>query len=124
MTKSNTSVHDVADAICSYYRIDIDDLRSLKREADIVKARALSSYICRRKTTASYTDIGNYINRDHATIIHHNKKMEYMTKDETEDYFNILQLIDPHVKNPILASMTALGRYFYIIRNTEFAIWN
>lgn len=50
------------------------DLNSKKRSRDIVDARTMYCYIAKQLTDASTTSIGKVINRDHATVLHHNKK--------------------------------------------------
>lgn len=125
MTKSNTTVEDVAKAVCLYYGTTMAELSSLSRRSDVVRARAMYFYACRMQTTESTSRTATLIDRDHSTAVHHFKKYNgWMTKDEQEDYDEIVKIPNEITDNKLLDSFSNLGRYFPILENVEFAVWN
>lgn len=125
MTKSNTSADDVARAVCLYYGTTMAELSSLSRRSDVVRARAMYFYTCRMHTTESTDRTASLIDRDHSTAVHHFKKYNgWMTKDEQEDYDEIVKILNELTDNKVLDSFNNLGRYFGIIKDVEFAVWN
>ena len=61
-------------AICKVYNVTPDQLRAGNRKKEIVRVRAIYFYLS-RELKFSTTDAGLYVGRDHATVIHHNKKI-------------------------------------------------
>lgn len=63
--------------ICRELQMDFDEVKNKKtREKEFVYARHLYGYFCRKYTIESLKNIGNFINKNHATIIHSNKTIE------------------------------------------------
>jgi len=77
---AKVSVYDVdtsdvtIEAICGYvfehFNVSIEDVRSTSRLAFIVTPRHVAMYFCVLLTTSTRTNIGRYLNRDHATVTH------------------------------------------------------
>lgn len=63
--------------VANYYQISVDDLRSKKRNKEIVEPRHLAMYLCNSLVHMTYTDIGEaFGKRNHATVIHACNKIE------------------------------------------------
>ena len=63
---------DILEAVCDYFEIGPDDIRSNRRHADLVKVRSVYINLAHELTHASQPAIGRACgNRDHTTIIHH-----------------------------------------------------
>jgi len=53
----------------------IKDISIRNRKEKFVEARAIYGIVARQNTDFGYCQIGKKINRDHATILHYNKKI-------------------------------------------------
>lgn len=73
-------------AVSSVTNISEKDILSKSRLKDVVFARHLFIYLSCEKTSNTLKKIGNYINRNHATIIHGNKKILYELQYYPEVY--------------------------------------
>jgi chromosomal replication initiator protein len=65
------SIRSISDAVTDYYRISLDELRSKRKTAELVRARQVAMYLCRKYTSNSLKKIGDdFGGRDHSTVIH------------------------------------------------------
>ena len=62
--------------VIEHCRVTIQQLRSDNRAQALVKARHLIFYFMREYTTLSTTEIGAFLFRDHATVIHGSKSVK------------------------------------------------
>lgn len=71
---TNTALHiqKVLELVCSTCDVSIDDVKSRKRNREIVEARQIYAMLIMNFSTIkiSKTEAGKAINKDHATIIH------------------------------------------------------
>ncbi len=73
--------------VCDHFQITEADIKSKKRNADIVLPRQIIMYLCRQMTDASQTKIAQLLGKnDHTTVIHGAKKIEEML--ETDESLN------------------------------------
>lgn len=63
-------------------------LRLKNRKIEYVEARCIFCYIAKEKLKFTYTGIGRYLEKDHTSIIHMNKRARNLL--ETDDKFMIL----------------------------------
>lgn len=68
-----STMRGIAAYICQQYGVTMEHLRGECRDSEFVKARAEFS-IRAVAIGKSYSEIGRFLNRDHATIMHHVKK--------------------------------------------------
>ncbi len=67
------------------------DLMSKSRVRRIVEARMVFANIFMKYTMSTATKTGEYINKDHATILHYNKRFDYVIKVDKDLYELYLQ---------------------------------
>ena len=68
---------DVESAICEFFGVAADDLRSDNRARTLVQPRMLAMYLSRRLTRSAYSEIGSYFGgRKHTTAIAAEKKID------------------------------------------------
>ncbi|OWY22301.1 chromosomal replication initiator protein DnaA [Sphingobacteriales bacterium UPWRP_1] len=53
-----------------HYRVTLNDIKGKSRKREIVIARHVSMFLCRKITGKSLTEIGRDFNRDHTTVMH------------------------------------------------------
>lgn len=63
----------IIQTVCKTWDRSLDDVCGKSRKQDVVYTRMTIAYFLRQYTKLSTTEIGNLINRDHATIIHYLK---------------------------------------------------
>jgi len=67
---------DVESAVCEFFGVAADDLRSDNRARTLVQPRMLAMYLSRRLTRSAYSEIGSYFGgRKHTTAIAAEKKI-------------------------------------------------
>ena len=55
--------------VCKKYNVTEDDLKSTKRTQSIANARHIAIYLLKKVTDLSHKEVGNILNRNHATVI-------------------------------------------------------
>jgi chromosomal replication initiator protein len=96
--KEDITIDDIIKTVSSKTGVKISDIKSPKKNKNIVLARQISMYLSRKLTHASFPDIGEKIGgRDHSTIIYANNKlkrvleMDVKIKDIVDEIENILK---------------------------------
>lgn len=71
------TLQDILRAVCVEYNVSPDDITSKKRTADIVEARQVIMYLCRKLTQTPLDAIGKALGgRDHTTVLYGVNKVE------------------------------------------------
>lgn len=61
----------------NYYEVDIDELcHSASRRKELIKAKHIAMYSCKKLTRLSLGAVGRLFNRDHATVLHAIRSVE------------------------------------------------
>ena len=63
----------IIQTVCKIWNVSLGDVCGRSRKRDVVYTRMTIAYFLRQYTKLSTTEIGNLINRNHATIIHYLK---------------------------------------------------
>jgi chromosomal replication initiator protein len=97
--KEDINIDDIMKTVASKTGIKISDIKSPKKNKNIVLARQIAMYLARKMTTASFPDIGDKIGgRDHSTVIYAHNKLKKMLETDlkikslVEDIEDILKL--------------------------------
>jgi hypothetical protein len=77
-------VKHVLRAVCSFYRVSIDEIKSDRRYNRIARPRQVAAYLARTLTTASWGQIGKVLRRDHTTVMYACRKLAPTAKDDPE----------------------------------------
>lgn len=83
--KAEMTIEDIIKAVGVKFSIKISDIKSHKKNKNLVLARQVSMYLAREMTSASYPDIGTKVGgRDHSTVIYaHSKIKKILAMDKT-----------------------------------------
>lgn len=96
-TNKNVNLNQILKAVCNYYSVKLEDVKSPKRTKELVLPRHTAMYLIYDITKTPYTTIAQIFGgRDHTSILHGIKKIEeeLKTKPKTkQDIANILQSI-------------------------------
>ena len=77
----------------AYFGLTIEDLQGPSRTRVLVTARQIAMYLCRELTDASLPQIGKLFGgRDHATVIHANKKIGALMAERRAIYNQVTEL--------------------------------
>ncbi len=81
---SRITPEKIMDVICNHYGISIDDIKSSKRNKELVHPRQMIMYLCRSMTSATYKEIAALLGgRDHSTIMYGERSItDLLEKDE------------------------------------------
>ncbi len=62
---------NIINVVCDHYSVSIEDIKSSKRNKELVHPRQMIMYLCRSMTNATYKEIASYLGgRDHSTIMY------------------------------------------------------
>ena len=95
MNNKNKALDNIMETVCLYYNVDEKDVLSKSRLFELVTARHMFCILARRHTSSSYIYIGKYINRNHATVIHGENKINtlYTVDKDTRRELNTLEML-------------------------------
>jgi len=92
-----TTIDNIQKTVAEYYNIRVSDLLSKKRNRSITRPRQIAMSITKELTNHSLPEIGDaFGGRDHTTVIHANKKVALLKKEDLriiEDCENIHRLL-------------------------------
>jgi chromosomal replication initiator protein len=77
-------IETIIQIVSEFYHIDINLLKSKKKNGPVVRARQLSMYLCSKMTDKSLKVIGDMFNRDHSTVINSINKISDIEKSDAE----------------------------------------
>lgn len=76
------SIELIQETIAKYFNISVNDLKGVKRSADVTVPRQIAMYICRNVAGQPLTVIGaKFGKRDHSTVLHACSKIENEIKE-------------------------------------------
>ena len=84
----------IVNMVAEHFHVNVDDIRSNKRNNEIVVPRQIAMYLCTTMTSVGLKKIGSEIGgRDHSTVLHGSKKIsdELKTSDDMRKTIEILQ---------------------------------
>jgi chromosomal replication initiator protein len=85
----NLTIEEIQRIVCEYLDIPEDLVRDKTRKREVVRARQIAMYFCKKLTQHSLKTIGlHFGGRDHSTVIHANNTVE--DQMETDDQFHSL----------------------------------
>ncbi len=65
------TIESTIKSVCDYYQVRPEQLKSRRKTADLVRARQVAMFLCRKHTPKSLKAIGTELGgRDHSTVIH------------------------------------------------------
>ena len=105
MNREVKALDAIMTMVCRYYSIDKNVVLSKKRDREIVMARHMFCWMSRRYTRSTFKLMGEYINRDHATVIHSVRKVEDLMDFDRELKYDRDTIVD---MNPQLNDINSL----------------
>jgi chromosomal replication initiator protein len=84
----------IISVVAEHFHITEDDIKSNKRNTEVVFPRQIAMYLCSNMTSVGLKKIGSEMgNRDHSTVLHGSKKIasEIKTSDSTRNIVEILK---------------------------------
>ncbi|MBM4272520.1 MAG: chromosomal replication initiator protein DnaA [Deltaproteobacteria bacterium] len=92
------TVEEILKTVAQKLNVKTSDIKSQKKNKNLVLSRQIAMYLARKITSASFPDIGNKIGgRDHSTVIYANNKMKKVLEENTK-----LREIVQDIENAIL----------------------
>ncbi|MHC4294488.1 MAG: chromosomal replication initiator protein DnaA [Planctomycetota bacterium] len=84
-TKREVTIEHILNAVTSRFSVRLADLQSKKRSRSIAFPRQICMYLARTLTRHSLEEIGGYFGgRDHTTVLHANKMIERLRKEDAQ----------------------------------------
>jgi chromosomal replication initiator protein len=88
-TPNKITPQHIMDVVCEHLNVKPEEIKSKNRREEIVIPRQIVMYLCSKYTDCSSTKIGEFLGKDHSTVLHGVSKME----DDLEN--------DPNIKNKV-----------------------
>ena len=80
---TSLSVEQVLDAVCGHFGLTPEQVLSSGRRQDLVFARQVAMFLCRRHLGLSFPELGRaFGGRDHSTALYSCRKIEQLQKDD------------------------------------------
>jgi len=96
--QSNLTIEDIQHIVCEYLNIDEERVRGKTRKREVVRARQIAMYFCKRLTQNSLKTIGlHFGGRDHSTVIHANNTVEERLESD-EQFHNTVEEIERKIE--------------------------
>jgi len=75
--------------IASVNRVTVADIQSKSRRAEVIAAKRMVCFYLRSHSTMTLSSIGNILNIDHATVLHHTRiHKEMVSKNKKGNFVN------------------------------------
>ena len=75
--KEDVTIEEIIRTIAAKLNVKVSDIKSQKKNKNLVLARQIAMYLARKLTALSFPDIGEKVGgRDHSTVIYANNKMK------------------------------------------------
>ena len=78
--KDESELARILRVVCYVNEVDIAAVKGKQRHQELVTAKREYGYLARKLTKHSLAEIGAEINRDHANVLHHNRKVNNWLK--------------------------------------------
>jgi chromosomal replication initiator protein len=89
--RARITLEEIQRRVADYFKIDLTEIRGIRRQRSIIYPRQVAMFLCRRLTEASLPEIGRaFGGRDHTTVLH---AVEKIAQDITQDLHK-KQLLD------------------------------
>jgi len=83
--KREITIDEIIKAVGKKFNLRVGDIRSRKKNKNLVLSRQIAMYLSRKLTNNSFPDIGEKIGgRDHSTVIYSNNKIKNMMEKDYE----------------------------------------
>jgi chromosomal replication initiator protein len=74
--KEEVTIEEIIKTVSGKLGVKISDIKSKKKNKNLVQARQIAMYLSRKMTPSSFPDIGEKIGgKDHSTVIYANNKI-------------------------------------------------
>jgi len=74
----------VVKKVAKFFNLKTEDILGTSRRSEIVRPRQIAIYLMRKESNYSYPTIGDFLKKDHSTIMHSYKKIrDSVNRDET-----------------------------------------
>ena len=84
----------IIQAVISCFKIPLEDFKSSCRVRKLVDARSVYCYVARKHTQKSLTNIGNTLNRHHATVINSLRYIDDMIFCDDQEVIENIKTIE------------------------------
>jgi chromosomal replication initiator protein len=95
--KSKISLDEIIDRVGEYYKIPVNKIREKDRRKEVAYCRQIGMYIAKKTTKYSLKTIGlHFGGRDHSTVIHAIKNVDFLKKSDvsiTNEIEKIISLL-------------------------------
>lgn len=80
----NCSIEAVQRIVADYYKLNVSDLKSPKRNRNLAHPRQIAMYLCKKHVHSSFPEIGNkFGGKDHTTVMYACKKIEKLLETDS-----------------------------------------
>lgn len=82
-TAATLTVEQILEEVCAHFEVAPEDVLSPGRKQELVFARQVAMYLCRRHLGLSFPELGRaFGGRDHSTVLYSCRKIEQLQRDD------------------------------------------
>jgi chromosomal replication initiator protein len=78
----NFTLRDVAEGVCARFDLTMDQMRGVNATRHYARPRQIAMYLAREMTGQSLPQIGRFFCRDHTTVLHAQRTIATLVKDD------------------------------------------
>lgn len=97
-TNKKVNTDNIINIVSDYFKINVNDILSSKRNKEVVFPRMIAIYLCRELTELSLPSIGKLFNKDHSSIFYSVSKIASQVSENENNINEILE----EIKNKII----------------------
>ena len=98
--KEEVTIEEILKTVAGKLNVKVSDIKSQKKNKNLVSARQIAMYLARKMTDASFPDIGEKIGgRDHSTVIYSNNKIKNALEEDANLKKIVQEIEDTLYKN-------------------------
>lgn len=89
------SIREIQKAVCKYFGLQMTDLLSPRRTANLVRPRQMALYLAKVLTPHSLPQLGRrFGGRDHTTVLHAVRKIPALSRENADLAFDLATLFE------------------------------
>lgn len=89
------TVEDIQRAVCEYFGMKVQDLKSKRRHRAVSYPRQIAMYLCRQRLGTSYPELGErFGGKDHTTVISAVRKINGLLEKDDEQTSTIVKALE------------------------------
>jgi chromosomal replication initiator protein len=91
--KKHLTMQEIQEFVANQFKLDVDDIRSKSRKANVVLSRSIAMHLCRKYTEHTLESVGRAFSRNHTSVLYALSSLEKKMRQnqKTKDQVRLLE---------------------------------